>query len=118
MRALAVFAAIGVLLVAIADLGIIVVGAWFVLAPPDINTYAFEACCEEPGVVGTVAYGLAWWFGFVLVEGLALALLTGLVVFASRGRLALVPAVTVAVAAVAIAIALLPLLDEGWKQLP
>ena len=122
MRALAVLAAIGLLFVAVVNLGIIVFGAWLVLSPPDINTYAFEPCCEEPDVA--VAYGLVWWFGFVLAEGLILAAVTGLVAYATCARwpawrrLAVVPAATVAVAAVSIAIPLLPLLDEGYKHLP
>jgi hypothetical protein len=124
MRALAVVAAIGLLLCAAYNLLLIVFFGAVSLAAPDPTIIDGDPCCGHPDTWGEVAFGLMWTFGFVVVEGLILGLVCGLVGYAASGRwpawrrLALVPVVTVAVAAVAIAVPLLPLLDEGRKQLP
>jgi hypothetical protein len=94
------------------------------LAAPDPTIPDGDPCCGHPDSWGEVAFGLMWTFVFVVVEGLILGLVCGLAGYAASGRwppwrrLALVPVTTVAVAAVLIAIPLLPLLDEGRKQLP
>ena len=124
MRALAVLAAIGLLLVAAYTLLLIVFFAVVSLTPPDPAIADGDPCCSYPDTWAEVGFGLMWTMTVVAIEGLILALVAGLVCYAAAGRwpawrrLALVPAGTLAVAAVLIAIPLLPLLDEGWKQLP
>ena len=124
MRALAVLAAIGLLLVAAYNLLLIAFFAAVSLTPPDPAIPDGDPCCTSPDTWAEVGFGLMWTLTFVAIEGLILALVSGLVWYAAAGRwpawrhLALVPVATVVLAAVLIAIPLLPLLDEGWKQLP